>query len=115
VPENELEWSSKGVVIGFVISYRASNGYEQYLAGRTAWSDVVKNTQGLMRLIWFHVPLRMTPKTADELAKPIARSRSKEEMETVMAEKRMALDLLEGYGTVTWCEGPSPLISALVL
>jgi len=86
-----------GVVIGFVISYRASNGYEQYLAGRTAWSDVVKNTQSLMRLIWFHVPLRLTPKTEDELAKPIAPSRSKEEMETVMAEKRMALDLLEGF------------------
>jgi hypothetical protein len=67
------------------------------LAGRTAWSDVVKNTQGLMRLIWFHVPLRLTPKTVDELAKPIAPSRSKEEVEAVMAEKRMALDLLEGY------------------
>lgn len=50
-----------------------------------------------MRLIWFHVPLRLTPKTVDELAKPIAPSRSKEEVEAVMAEKRMALDLLEGY------------------
>jgi len=56
-----------------------------------------------MRLIWFHVPLRLTPKTADELAKPVAPSRSKEEVETVMAEKRMALDLLEGYCTgATW-------------
>jgi len=89
----------EGVVIGFVISYRASNGYEQYLTGRTAWSDVVKNTQSLTRLIWFHVPLRLTPKTANELAKPVAPLRGKEEVEAVMAEKRMALDLLEGYCT----------------
>ena len=62
--------------------------------------------QGLMRLVWFHVPLRLTPKTADELAKPNAPSRGQEEMEAVMAEKRMALDLLEGYRTATSCERP---------
>jgi len=65
--------------------------------GRTAWSDVVKNTQTLMRFIWFHVPLRLTPKTKEELAKPEAPPRSKEEMERVMTEKRAALDLLEGF------------------
>jgi putative membrane protein len=85
-----------GVVIGFVISYRASCGYDEYMTGRTAWSDVVKNTYTLMRLIWFHVPLRLTPKTAEELTKPVVPPRSKEEMEAVMTEKRAALDLLEG-------------------
>lgn len=79
--------------------------------GRTAWSDVVKNTQTLMRFIWFHVPLRLTPKTPEESAKPEAPPRSKEEMESVMTEKRAALDLLEGY--VTSCDntGPSMLIA----
>jgi len=43
--------------------------------------DVVKNTQTLMRLIWFHVTLRLMPKTADKLAKPIAPLHSKEEVE----------------------------------
>jgi len=93
-----------GVVIGFVISYRASCGYDQYCMGRTAWSDVVKNVQSLGRLIWFHVPLRLTPKTPQELVP----SRTKEEVETVMDEKRMAVDLLEGYphrrhAYITWC------------
>jgi ion channel-forming bestrophin family protein len=79
-----------GVVIGFVISYRASSAYDLYTVGRTAWSDVVKNTRTLMRLIWFHVPLRLTPKGfPDRLA-------SGEEIDTVMKEKRVALDLLEG-------------------
>ncbi|KAI9464765.1 UPF0187-domain-containing protein [Russula earlei] len=86
-----------GVVIGFVISYRFSCGYEQYWMGRTAWSDVVKHTQTLMRLIWFHVPLRLTPKTPQELGQQVTPSRSGEEMEAVMKEKRVALDLLEGF------------------
>jgi ion channel-forming bestrophin family protein len=92
VPETELERLLAGVVIGFVISYRASSGFDQYMAGRTAWSDVVKNIHTIMRLIWFHVPLRLTPKTAGEPVKPP----SKEEIETVMAEKLAALDWLEG-------------------
>ncbi|KAI0295779.1 Bestrophin, RFP-TM, chloride channel-domain-containing protein [Russula brevipes] len=65
--------------------------------GRTAWSDVVKNVQSLGRLIWFHVPLRLTPKTPQELLQPVVPSRTKEEVETVMDEKRMAVDLLEGF------------------
>jgi putative membrane protein len=80
-----------GVVIGFVISYRAMSGYDRYWMGRIAWSDIVKNSRTLSRLIWFHVPLRIKPVTAnapldldaDEVAKQ------------VMAEKRQALNLIE--------------------
>ncbi|KAH9991200.1 Bestrophin, RFP-TM, chloride channel-domain-containing protein [Russula compacta] len=86
-----------GVVIGFVISYHASSGGDRYWLGRTAWSDVVKHIQTSTRLIWFHVPLRLTPKTPQELAQLVAPSRSKEEAETIMKEKRAALDLLEGF------------------
>ncbi|KAI0251070.1 Bestrophin, RFP-TM, chloride channel-domain-containing protein [Lactifluus subvellereus] len=88
-----------GVVIGFVISYRASSAYDLYSVGRTAWSDLVKNTLTLTRLIWFHVPLRLTPKPPDGLAQPraVASSPSREDIDTVMREKRMALDLLEGF------------------
>ena len=66
------------------------------MTGRTAWSDVVRHTRTLTRLIWFHVPLRLTPKTEEELTKPVIPPRSKEEMEVVMTEKRAALDLLQG-------------------
>jgi hypothetical protein len=104
VRETESKILVVGVVIGFVISYRASCGYDEYWMGRTAWSDVVKNTQTLTRLIWFHVPLCLTRTTAEEIASPIAPLRSKGEMETVMKEKRMALDLLEGYCTVPVCD-----------
>jgi len=86
-----------GVVIGFVISYRVICAYDQYLTGRTAWSNVAKHTLTLSRLIWFHVPLRLSPKTQEELAKLVAPLRGKEEVETVMSEKWMALEMLEGF------------------
>ncbi|KAJ7062897.1 UPF0187-domain-containing protein [Mycena amicta] len=77
-----------GVVIGFVISYRASSGYDRFWAGRTAWSDVIRNARTMGRLIWYHVPPRLTPGPGE---------RSAQEHGKVMAEKRMALDLIEAY------------------
>ncbi|KAJ7617111.1 UPF0187-domain-containing protein [Roridomyces roridus] len=78
-----------GVVIGFVISYRASSGYDRYWLGRTAWADVIRNVRTTGRLVWYHIPPRLTPG-------PLA-GRSPQEMGKVMAEKRMALDLLEAF------------------
>jgi putative membrane protein len=63
--------------------------------GRQGWSDLMRNSRTLSRLIWFHVPLRLvpvgtTPKEGDPPAlDPDAASKQ------VMAEKRMALDLIE--------------------
>ena len=68
--------------------------------GRTVWSDVVKNIHTLSRLIWFHVPLRLTAKPPEAVAPP----RGKEEVEAVMGEKRMALELLEGYSSAMYHE-----------
>ncbi|KAF5312327.1 hypothetical protein D9619_002547 [Psilocybe cf. subviscida] len=85
-----------GVVIGFVISYRASSGYERYWLGRTCWSDVMRNSRTLGRLIWFHVPPRLTAKTPEE-TKTGHLLRSTHELNKVMSEKRMALDLIEGF------------------
>ncbi|KAJ6538909.1 hypothetical protein B0H10DRAFT_1856530 [Mycena sp. CBHHK59/15] len=81
-----------GVVIGFVISYRAMTGYDRYWMGRTAWTDVIRNARTMGRLIWYHVPPRLTPFVAGDLSRP-----SVEEMSKVMAEKRMALDLTEAF------------------
>ena len=83
-------------MIGFVISYRASSGYDRYWMGRTSWSDVVRNARGITRIIWFHVPPRVSPRTPDEIAEGVTK-RSKEEMLKIMNEKRMALDLVEGF------------------
>ncbi|KAH9477665.1 UPF0187 protein [Psilocybe cubensis] len=85
-----------GVVIGFVISYRASSGYDRYWTGRTCWSDVIRTSRTLGRLIWFHVPLRLSPKTQQETQSGQL-DRPQKELNKVMAEKRMALDLVEGF------------------
>ncbi|KAJ7756566.1 hypothetical protein B0H16DRAFT_1689818 [Mycena metata] len=82
-----------GVVIGFVISYRAMSGYDRYWMGRTAWTDVIRNARTMGRLIWYHVPLRLTPAAPGTGTDP----RTPHELGKVMAEKRMALDLVEAF------------------
>ncbi|EPT03024.1 hypothetical protein FOMPIDRAFT_1159620 [Fomitopsis schrenkii] len=78
-----------GMVIGFVISYRAMSGYDRYWTGRNSWSDVIRNLRTLSRLIWVHVPLRLGHKSDDEVPP--------EERRRCMEEKRMALDLALGF------------------
>ncbi|KIM45329.1 hypothetical protein M413DRAFT_442007 [Hebeloma cylindrosporum] len=85
-----------GVVIGFVISYRAISGYDRYWLGRTCWSDVIRSSRTLGRLFWFHVPPRLTAKTPEEIQTGLLQ-RSTQEMNKVMLEKFMALDLIEGF------------------
>ncbi|TFK50809.1 UPF0187-domain-containing protein [Heliocybe sulcata] len=84
-----------GMVIGFVISYRASSGYDRYWMGRSYWSDAIRNIRTLSRFIWFHVPPRLTAKTQEETDSGVMK-RSEEEMRRVMGEKRLALELLQG-------------------
>jgi ion channel-forming bestrophin family protein len=55
----------------------------------------MRNSRTLSRLIWFHVPPRFSGKTAEELQAGQV-ERSTQELESAMAEKRMALDLIEG-------------------
>jgi hypothetical protein len=83
-----------GVVIGFIISYRASGAYERYWLGRTYWAELVRTTRTMSRLVWFHVPPRLTPRKPEEEVGCI--NRPAKEMMQVMEEKMMALDLLEG-------------------
>ncbi|KAJ7873082.1 Bestrophin, RFP-TM, chloride channel-domain-containing protein [Mycena olivaceomarginata] len=78
-----------GVVIGFVISYRA-------MSGQLCRSDVIKNARSMGRLIWYHVPPRLTPKTAEETISGQV-IRSPQELSKAMSEKRMALDLVLGF------------------
>ncbi|KAA1476924.1 UPF0187-domain-containing protein [Dentipellis sp. KUC8613] len=84
-----------GVVIGFVISYRASSGYDRYWMGRSSWSDIMRNARTFTRLVWFHVPLRLSPKTAEETLD--SSTRSTEEIHKVMKEKRVAIELTVGF------------------
>ncbi|KAJ7836025.1 hypothetical protein B0H14DRAFT_3705532, partial [Mycena olivaceomarginata] len=48
-----------------VISYRTMSGYDCYWMGRTAWTDVIRNARTMARLIWYHVPPRLTLPGAD--------------------------------------------------
>ncbi|KAJ6549263.1 Bestrophin, RFP-TM, chloride channel-domain-containing protein [Mycena vulgaris] len=93
-----------GVVIGFVISYRAISGYDRYWMGRTAWSDVIRNARTMGRLIWYHVPPRLTPGPMPQMASAStgtgnvnANAPTTQELAKVMVEKRMALDLVEAF------------------
>ena len=74
------------------------NRYDRYWMGRTCWSDLIRNSRTMSRLIWFHVPPRLTSKTPEEMMKGRT-ERSEEEMLKVMSEKYMALDLILGYTT----------------
>lgn len=82
-----------GVVIGFVIAYRASSGYDRYWMGRCGWSDVAKNCRVLGRLIWIHVPLRVIPASQDKRTDLAA---ILDDEKRVLEEKRIALFLIEG-------------------
>ncbi|KAL5493057.1 hypothetical protein ACEPAI_4505 [Sanghuangporus weigelae] len=77
-----------GVVIGFVIAYRASSGYDRYWTGRCCWGDIIRTSRTMSRLIWIHVPLcidKESPSHDLGLA------------ERCMSEKRLALDMIEGF------------------
>lgn len=78
------------------MNYVSAPSYDRYWMGRTCWSDMVRASRGMGRIIWFHVPPRLTPRTPEEISSGTIK-RSKEEMMKVMAEKRMALDLIEGF------------------
>ncbi|CAL1711817.1 unnamed protein product [Somion occarium] len=88
-----------GVVIGFVISYRASSGYERYWQGRSYWSDVMRTSRTFGRLIWFHVPLRaFNEDGSDASDDPHGKKPEKaRQVRRIMAEKRMALHLVEAF------------------
>jgi hypothetical protein len=45
-------------------------------------------------MIWYHIPLRLSSRLHEE---PIGARRSEAEMKRVMHEKKMALDLVEGF------------------
>ncbi|KAF8523929.1 hypothetical protein BU17DRAFT_63572 [Hysterangium stoloniferum] len=77
-----------GVVIGFVISLRVSSGYWW---GRCAWSDIVKTSRTMSRLVWIHVPPKIN--------KPIDANDEtpRDEIGQAMREKRIALELIEAF------------------
>ena len=88
-----------GVVIGYVISYRLTSGYERYSGGRDAWSVMMRTIRSLSRLIWIHIPLRLT------FDANRSRETAIEEAKQVMKEKRLALDLIEGYAFALTYQG----------
>ncbi|KAH7337607.1 Bestrophin, RFP-TM, chloride channel-domain-containing protein [Rhizoctonia solani] len=81
-----------GVVIGFVISYRTSSGYDRYWQGRTLWSDMIKNSRTIGRLIWLHVPNSISKSSGD-----LSEKEREKESKQALLEKREALRLIQGF------------------
>lgn len=84
--------------------------YDRYWQGRSSWSDVIRTSRTLGRLVWFHIPLRYSLPNAGDVHEHVnadegSRSKQREmnarekEVHRLMAEKRMALDLIEGCVT----------------
>lgn len=77
------------------------HSYDRYWTGRSAWSDIMRNARTFTRLVWFHVPLRLSPRTDAETAAEARgerlQMRPRKEVGVVMREKRMALDLVDGF------------------
>ncbi|EKM53790.1 uncharacterized protein PHACADRAFT_211435 [Phanerochaete carnosa HHB-10118-sp] len=91
-----------GVVIGFVISYRAMSGYDRYWQGRSVWADVIRQSRTFARFVWYHVPLEIENVQKDgeeqnEEQKAKVKKEKLKVMQRVMAEKRMALELIEAF------------------
>ncbi|KAI0666939.1 Bestrophin, RFP-TM, chloride channel-domain-containing protein [Trametes maxima] len=85
-----------GVVIGFVISYRASSGYDRYWQGRSAWSDIARTSRTFSRLVWIHIPLKLSSASEGSESNSVA-GLDVVVARRVMAEKRTALGLVEGF------------------
>ncbi|KAI0644774.1 Bestrophin, RFP-TM, chloride channel-domain-containing protein [Trametes meyenii] len=85
-----------GVVIGFVISYRASSGYDRYWQGRSAWSDMARSSRTFSRLVWIHIPLKLSSTSEGSESGSVA-GLDVAVARRVMAEKRTALGLIEGF------------------
>src|ERR1700722_10567956 len=79
--------------------------------GRVCWSDLIRTSRTMGRLIWFHVPPLVRQKTAEEIATGKA-MRTTEERMKVMAEKRIALDLVAGYVIIIPCSRSQIIESA---
>lgn len=92
------------------VSHLPSTRYDRYWQGRTAWSDVIRTSRTFTRLVWFHVPLSLSPPVSNDTAKDKENAHGdgdeqhlreeekarEREVRRVMTEKRMALDLIEG-------------------
>ena len=79
-----LEWAP---FTSFPFWIKFHHSYDRYWMGRCCWSDLIRTCRTMGRLIWFHVPLRVDK---DGTVSEDSASR-------VMREKRLALELIEGY------------------
>ncbi|KAH7101414.1 Bestrophin, RFP-TM, chloride channel-domain-containing protein [Auriculariales sp. MPI-PUGE-AT-0066] len=84
-------YNSSGVVIGFVLSYRASSGYDRYWMGRGAWGDLLRHCRTLSRLTWYHVPLRSS----------LQGEPTDEDQRQIMREKRMVIRMIQAFAVAT--------------
>ncbi|ORY89732.1 Bestrophin, RFP-TM, chloride channel-domain-containing protein [Leucosporidium creatinivorum] len=80
-----------GLVVGFGISWRASQGYANFQEGRQQWAQVVRISRTLARLCWKHVP---------EGASSVCNEQEKER-ELIREEKKKFIGLIEAFAVAT--------------
>lgn len=74
-----------GLVVGFGISWRASQGYANFQEGRQQWAQVIRVSRTLGRLCWNHVPERIESTSHEQRKKDGA---------LILEEKRKFMGML---------------------
>ncbi|KAG0694489.1 Bestrophin, RFP-TM, chloride channel-domain-containing protein [Suillus ampliporus] len=84
-----------GTVLGFVISFRTTSGFERYNDGRKFWSQIVLNCRIFSRTVWFHVPDNaISAPTNDH---PLSDEEMEQDQAKTLIEKKTVVNLLEAY------------------
>jgi len=76
-----------GTVLGFIVSYRASQSFARYNQGRQFWTTIIIATRNFSRTLWFQVSNRM----------PVEGMSDEEQMARALMEKKTVLNLVEAY------------------
>jgi ion channel-forming bestrophin family protein len=84
-----------GTVLGFVISYRSSSGFDRYNEGRKYWSQVVYNIRMFSRVVWYNLPDEPSGSMKLAPAKTIEEFRAR-----TLVEKKTVLNLLLAFAYV---------------
>lgn len=95
-----------GLVVGFGISYRASQGFDRFNQGRSRWTDTVRISRTLARLVWDHVPevIDSQPGKETEEERELARNEKKRFIGLILAFAVATKHALRGEEGIFWTD-----------
>ncbi|KAM0748962.1 UPF0187-domain-containing protein [Meredithblackwellia eburnea MCA 4105] len=91
-----------GLVVGFGISYRASQGFDRFNVGRARWTDMIKASRTLGRYCWAHVPEKIDSSEPSPSEIERARTEKKRFMGLILAYCISVKHALRGEEGVYW-------------